>query len=142
MVGCCCAGPSQTLQSRLDAAIGELDARLTERSAIRQRKSTLQLLLRIAQSVEKIERLLEIAPSDLARAEAAAAPTPAIGAPSASTSSHLIERVAAEFSQLQFCTSQAGEVPFVQGMHGVRSCALGPVKHCAAPGRPPPPAAC
>nr|XP_058947460.1 conserved oligomeric Golgi complex subunit 2-like [Pocillopora verrucosa] len=97
------------IKSDLDGTIGAIEDKLDERALLRQTKTCMQHLLNITKSLEKIERLLQGSrlSQDVTAKE-----------PEGDDDSHLIERVASEFNQLQFYVTQSQGHPLVESIRG------------------------
>ncbi|KAK3718770.1 hypothetical protein QZH41_014037 [Actinostola sp. cb2023] len=94
------------IRTELDETIASIEGKLDARSQLRQKKICMQHLLNITKSLEKIERLLHGSLAD------GAFP---MGNES-EDESHLIERVASEFNQLQFYVTQSQGHPLVENI--------------------------
>ncbi|EDO48495.1 predicted protein, partial [Nematostella vectensis] len=94
------------IRTELDNTIVSIEEKLDQRSQLRQKKVCMQHLLNITKSLEKIERLLKGSLAD---------DTADINEDS-EDESHLIERVASEFNQLQFYVTQSQGHPLVENI--------------------------
>ncbi|RDD44303.1 Conserved oligomeric Golgi complex subunit 2 [Trichoplax sp. H2] len=87
-------------------AMNGINRRLKKRTELREKKARLQRLLNISDSVDKIEKLLQISSTSPQNMMSASSEEENYG--------HLIERVAIEFNQLLFNLNQSKGLPFVQ----------------------------
>ncbi|XP_064599671.1 conserved oligomeric Golgi complex subunit 2-like isoform X1 [Liolophura sinensis] len=93
-----------TVRSAMDSAISAVEEKIKYRQHIKEKKSCLQRLVNITQSVEKIERLLKIQHTEDGE-----------DSPGRShLSGQLIERVATEFNKLQFYVTKSRGLPLVE----------------------------
>ncbi|KXJ14443.1 conserved oligomeric Golgi complex subunit 2 [Exaiptasia diaphana] len=94
------------IRTELDGTIASIEGKLDARSQLRQKKICMQHLLNITKSLEKIERLLHGSLTD----------EPTSTGNESEDESHLIERVASEFNQLQFYVTQSQGHPLVENI--------------------------
>lgn len=92
------------LKLGLEAVLGDVEAKLRYRGQIRQKKATLQLLISISSSVQKVENLLLINVPNK---------TSTIMAHEESNSVKRIERVAVEYNQMLYLVNKGKDMPFV-----------------------------
>lgn len=93
------------VRTAMDGAIAAVEEKLRIRQQIKEKKTCLQRLMNIIQSVEKIERLLGIQSAD-SSAEA--------NQFNRQLNGQLIERVATEFNKLQFYVTKSTGLPLVE----------------------------
>ncbi|KAI8067163.1 oligomeric golgi complex component, COG2-domain-containing protein [Gongronella butleri] len=108
-------GQVKDAQGHFDRLVTDLETQLDHRAAIRDRKTSLKLLLNIHDSVEKVEELLEI---NKDTAAAAAQNDVAITLNDDTALDHdllgkQIERVAVEYNQMQHLVSRGKHLAFV-----------------------------
>ncbi|XP_031558431.1 conserved oligomeric Golgi complex subunit 2-like [Actinia tenebrosa] len=94
------------IRTELDGTIASIEGKLEARALLRQKKICMQHLLNITKSLEKIERLLHGSITDN---------DSHIGEES-EDESHLIERVASEFNQLQYYVTESQGHPLVESI--------------------------
>ncbi|KAK9722810.1 hypothetical protein K7432_002390 [Basidiobolus ranarum] len=95
-----------------------LEERLNYRSSIREKKACLQLILNLAQSVEKIEYLLkeeQLEENTLLQAASAENPI-SLATTTATTISKFMERIAMEYNQIRYYVKKGKDLPFVAQM--------------------------
>lgn len=90
-----------SVTSAMENAIEAVEEKLQHRQKIKEKKASLQRLINIVQSVEKIEQLLGLS----SKLEAT---------PGTSLNGQLIERVATEFNKLQFYVMKSRGLPLVE----------------------------
>ncbi|XP_061173023.1 conserved oligomeric Golgi complex subunit 2-like [Saccostrea echinata] len=94
-------GEIMTVKTAMEDAIQAVEEKLKKREQIRQKKASLQRLMNIIHSVEKIEKLLGIHSRDNSST-------------SGQLNGQLIERVANEFNKLQFYVTKSKGLPLVE----------------------------
>ncbi|ORX91112.1 COG complex component [Basidiobolus meristosporus CBS 931.73] len=90
-----------------------LEEKLNYRSSIREKKASLQLILNLAHSVEKIEYLLK--EEQLEEDSALQAENPQ-STSTATTISKFMERIAMEYNQIRYYVKKGKDLPFVAQM--------------------------
>ncbi|XP_070578022.1 conserved oligomeric Golgi complex subunit 2-like isoform X2 [Ptychodera flava] len=95
-----------TVRNAMDEAIQVVEKKLAARAEIRKRKATLQRLQNIIQSVDKMEKILQIQKSGDGLEHVS----------HSELTGQLIERVASEFNQLQFYVTQSKGLPLVESI--------------------------
>ncbi|KAK3093714.1 hypothetical protein FSP39_019157 [Pinctada imbricata] len=90
-----------SVKTAMDSAIAAVEEKLRHREHVRQKKATLQRLMNIVESVEKIERLLGIHGGNTSPGQ---------------LNGQLIERVANEFNKLQFYVTKSKGLPLVENI--------------------------
>lgn len=90
-----------TVKTAMEDAILAVEEKLKKREQIRQKKASLQRLMNIIHSVEKIEKLLGIHSGDHSSS-------------TGQLNGQLIERVANEFNKLQFYVTKSKGLPLVE----------------------------
>eukprot|EP00123_Amoebidium_parasiticum_P021472 comp6800_c0_seq1/m.2543 comp6800_c0_seq1/g.2543 ORF comp6800_c0_seq1/g.2543 comp6800_c0_seq1/m.2543 type:complete len:755 (-) comp6800_c0_seq1:317-2581(-) len=102
------------VRDEVDEAMQALDAKLGERSLIREKKAFLQMFLNITDSVHKIEKLLKIGPhtgdTTVTRTDSAKDTNSITN----DEGMQVVERVASEFNTLQFYVSQCRDLAYVK----------------------------
>ncbi|KAF9437111.1 Conserved oligomeric Golgi complex subunit 2 [Entomortierella beljakovae] len=97
-------GDATNVRENLQSVIESLEQKLQHRAEIREKKSSLQLLLDISGSVAKVEGLLQISSSSESSA--------GLRDNSESVAKRL-ERVAIEYNQMQYLVTKGAGLPFV-----------------------------
>ncbi|XP_077993852.1 conserved oligomeric Golgi complex subunit 2-like [Glandiceps talaboti] len=95
-----------TVRNSMDEATQIVEKKMAARTEIRDRKATLQRLQNIIQSVDKMEKILQLQKSTEGMEH--------IG--HSDLTGQLIERVASEFNQLQFYVTQSKGLPLVESI--------------------------
>jgi hypothetical protein len=88
----------KNVKSMLDDAIVSIESKLKERMATRQKKTMLEHLMSIEQSLVKIERMLQQQETE------------------SSVDQQVVERMAGEFNHLQFNVTQCRQLPFIESI--------------------------
>ncbi|XP_071784531.1 conserved oligomeric Golgi complex subunit 2-like [Asterias amurensis] len=97
-----------SVKMAMDDAIHAVEEKMVARTRIREKKATLQRLINITKSVEKMESILKIAGSAGTEDEEEG------DEESIELSGQQIERVASEFNQLQYYVTQSKGLPLVE----------------------------
>ncbi|KAJ3158485.1 Conserved oligomeric Golgi complex subunit 2 [Geranomyces michiganensis] len=100
---------AQSVRDSLADVAFRLEDELQKRAVIREKKLYIQLFISIHESIEKLDALLQ-----MSKAESNASEKEILSVDGTLSGGKLIERVANEYSQLQYLISKADKTPFVQ----------------------------
>ncbi|KAI8593705.1 oligomeric golgi complex component, COG2-domain-containing protein [Geranomyces variabilis] len=101
---------AQSVRDSLADVIFRLEDELEKRAVIREKKLYIQLFISIHESIEKLDALLQMSKAgpNISEKDTASSEEGTL------SGGKLIERVANEYSQLQYLISKANKTPFVQ----------------------------
>ncbi|KAI5481066.1 component of oligomeric golgi complex 2 [Pseudohyphozyma bogoriensis] len=94
------------VKTELEGMKEEMEGVLGERKAVREKKAMLRRLLEMEDQVEKVEGLLRVGEAKKGRDMDRVVDSPA----------KRLERIAAEYSQMLYLVSKAGDLPFVRSL--------------------------